>query len=288
MKTIRRRFVGNEPAPVGRCTDCSFAVRGRRRIETVRKWYWPTTAIWEVFEFDGDRCPTHGTLLVAECDSRVENRLCAAPIMSPSDVRCRMCGRPYRWAVMAGRERQVQHWSSPGRRVGAINDCIELYVVHGSIVEIAADAVVSCDNADGEMASTSAAALSERGGSEIEEESMLALHELGTAWLTSPGRLAVTHVIHVGVLQEDETTTGEFTTRAITDCVRRAREARTRTIAMPPIGVKRGLSAAESVKAMVAGFRAAGSGSPLQIAFVLHGREEFITFREELRNHLTE
>jgi len=169
--------------------------------------------------------------------------------------------------------------------VGSI-DSIDIYVIRGSIVETGADAVVSCDNGDGEMASSSAAALSERGGKDIEEESIGVPRKLGTAWLTSPGRLPVNCVIHVGVLLDDETTTKEITQTAVTACVMRAREKRMSTIAMPPIGISRGLNQDESIKAMTEGFRAAGGGSPLKIVFVLHGGEEFNDFRGKLRTHL--
>lgn len=284
MEPTRRPFTGNQLAPVRKCTDCSFAIRGRRRIESSVKWYQTRARVWEVFEFDGNRCPTHGTLLVGACDSDLGGKICAAPITSPSDVRCRVCGRPYRWTI-SGRERQVQQWSSDGRHVGKIGS-IDIYVLHGSIVETGADAVVSCDNGDGEMVSSSAAALSERGGREIAEESIGAPRKLGTAWLTSPGRLPVMFVIHVGVLLDDETTTKEFTKAAVTDCIVRAREKRMKTIAMPAIGRLRGLSEDESIAAMTDGLRAAGDGSPLKIVFVLHGGEEFNIFREKLRAHL--
>jgi O-acetyl-ADP-ribose deacetylase (regulator of RNase III) len=279
LPPIRRPLGAIQRPPILRCTDCSFVIQARRRLETERLPIIQVRArIWQLFEFDAERCPNDGTKLVGEC-------ACGVLITTADDERCRVCGRPYPWATTSERQKQVEHWSKSSKHVGAVNS-VDLYAVRGTIVYTSADALISFDNEDGEMASTSARALRERGGSDIEEESMSVARQLGTAWMTFPGRLPVSHVLHLGLLDEDGNTTTDLARDAVCDAVQLARGEGLRTLAMPPIGIDRGLDIHRSVAATVEGICSAGDGPAIQVAMVVLGDQEFGDFRDALKAHL--
>jgi O-acetyl-ADP-ribose deacetylase (regulator of RNase III) len=279
MKPIHRPFKGLERPPILRCTDCSYILIGRRRIEPRRIRFFQTrTSVWEVFEFDGDRCPHDGTALVEKCG-------CGEPLAGGNDERCRRCGRPFSWAATSERQKEVEQWARPGKYVGSIHS-IAIYVIRGTIAYTSADAVVSCDNEDGEMASSSAAALKDRGGWDVEQESMSEPRELGTAWLTSPGLMPVGRILHIGVLDDEGKTTPGITSRAVAGAIDRARRENIQTVAMPPLAIDRGLNLEESVRATTLGFIAAGSGKAINVVIVVLGEQEYKSYRDALKRHL--
>jgi O-acetyl-ADP-ribose deacetylase (regulator of RNase III) len=73
---------------------------------------------------------------------------------------------------------------------------------------------------------------------------------------------------------------------AVSECVKVARKNSIKTIVIPPIGTGRGLTRDEAADAMISGFRRAAEGTPLRVAVVVQGDEEYRMVREAFRQRI--
>lgn len=248
-------------------------------VQTSRSWWLGAkTRLHTEFRWLANRCPHDGNVLVGHCDA------CNALLADHQDLCCRSCGKRYWWTVVVGEgDVDTDTWRSQENKLGSISR-ITVYGVRQSIANIVAEAVVSSDDATGAMRGRSAARLKYVGGGEIESESMAVHRALGGAWLTNAGKLHAQHVIHIGLLDSDDSTTADLISSAMANSLRLADDEKVKSIAYPALGTGRsGFPMFESARivreALVNYVQASPRGSLKDIAFVLFSPEELTEFR---------
>ncbi|RMH04668.1 MAG: macro domain-containing protein [Aquificota bacterium] len=115
---------------------------------------------------------------------------------------------------------------------------MEIKVVHGSLLEIQAQAIVNPANSLGYMGGGVAGVIKRFGGEEIEKEAVSkAPIPVGSAVLTTAGKLPFKGVIHAPTMEEPAmATTPEKVRRAVRACLELADREGFEVIAMPGMG----------------------------------------------------
>jgi O-acetyl-ADP-ribose deacetylase len=267
--------------PFRRCPEpeCSYFEQATRVVHTSRSsWLSAKTYLHTEFRWLANRCPNDGNPLVGACDE------CHTLLTDYQDVCCRHCGKRYWWTVVVGEgDVDIEIWGLPENKIETIGR-IGVYGINQSIANLVADAVVSSDDASGAMRGRSAARLKQVGGSEIESESMSIHQNLGEAWLTNPGTLHVQHVIHVGLLDPDDSTSADLIASAMDNSLRLADEHRLKSVAYPALGTGRsGFPMPESARivreAIIKYVDEFPLGSLENVVFVLFAPVELTEFR---------
>jgi len=275
-----------EARPLRLCAEpgCSYAERASRDIIARRegRWWAPRTIVEWQPRWSADRCPRHGIKLTDRCDG------CEAYLTSRDDKYCRRCGKQFWWTTetdVGGHA--VRTWQIEDARIETLGR-LSVYAIRGSITQVVAEALVSSDDAFGAMKSSSAGALKQAGGQDIEAESMSSRHELGQAWLTRPGKLEAKHVIHLGLLDNTGKTTPEILTKALANCLQLADRSGLHSIALPALGTGRSSVPIESSAALSRGVIAShlaqySGGSLTAVGFIFLTPTEHGTFLESYR-----
>ncbi|MBE0448941.1 MAG: macro domain-containing protein [Actinobacteria bacterium] len=116
-------------------------------------------------------------------------------------------------------------------------DNTEIVIEQGDITEIDVEAVVSAANNQLYMGAGVAGAIKRKGGQEIEEEAVRkGPIPVGSAIITSGGRLKAKHVIHAAVMGIDLVTDAEKIKNATLSALGVAEEASIKSIAFPALG----------------------------------------------------
>ncbi len=113
----------------------------------------------------------------------------------------------------------------------------EFEFVVGDITEEDVDAIVNAANNHFWMGAGVAGAIKRRGGEEIEREAVSQGPAcIGSARVTSAGRLKARYVIHAAVMGQDLVTSEDFILKATRSCMEKARELEIASISFPALG----------------------------------------------------
>ncbi len=160
-------------------------------------------------------------------------------------------------------------------------------VVKGDITEVEADAIVNPSNSHGIMGGGVALAIKRRGGVEIEREAMAkAPIPVGSAVVTSAGRLKAGAVIHASTMQEPAQ---RISVREVRLATRAALQVASRhgfkSIAFPGMGTGvGGVAKDEAARAMVEEIKIhlAREALPEKVILVAFDEELFSAFKQAL------
>ncbi|WP_455392056.1 macro domain-containing protein [[Eubacterium] cellulosolvens] len=162
-------------------------------------------------------------------------------------------------------------------------------VVQGDITEMETDALVNAANNRLMMGAGVAGALKRKGGTIIEAEAIkMGPIPIGEAVMTTAGNLKAKFVIHAAGMGTDLHTDAERIKSATYNALKRAHEAKLKSISFPSIGTGVGnfpmRVAAEIMMQTVAEFlRNEPNTSIEEIFFVLYTGDAYHTFAGELR-----
>ena len=162
-------------------------------------------------------------------------------------------------------------------------------IIQGDITEIEADALVNAANNRLWMGSGVAGAIKRKGGQVIEAEAIkMGPIPIGEAVVTTAGTLRAKYVIHAAGMGSDFQTDAEKIRNATLNALKRASEAKLKSIAFPSIGTGVGnfplRQAAEiMLQAAIEFLKTEQNSSVKSISFVLFSGEAYHTFAEELR-----
>lgn len=163
---------------------------------------------------------------------------------------------------------------------------MQIHVTNADITELEVDGIVSPANAQGVMDRGVAAAIRDRGGEEIQEETMArAPVPVGAAIVTPAGSLPAKRVIHTPIMDEPGTKIGaENVRRATRAALIAAHASEIATLALPPLGTDTGsISVEEASRAIVEEIRAHRKAHPAEVYLVSNSAEIVATFEEALR-----
>ena len=143
-----------------------------------------------------------------------------------------------------------------------------LEVVESDITQLDVDAIANAANDHLWMGGGVAGAIKRAGGDEIEREAMRnAPAPVGTAVVTSAGRLPARHVVHGVVMGQDLHTTPELVARATRSCLEAADELGAESLALPAFGTGvRGLPPADAAGPSARQLRAHDPPTPTRAA----------------------
>jgi O-acetyl-ADP-ribose deacetylase len=161
---------------------------------------------------------------------------------------------------------------------------LELSVVEGDITSLDVDAIANAANNHLWMGSGVAGAIKGAGGEEIEQEAVAkGPVEVGTAVVTSGGKLSARWVIHGAVMGQDLQTNGKLVRRTTESCLRVADEVGARSLALPAFGTGvGGFPLDECARIMVEAVRAYEPSSLEHVVFAVFGEDAARAFREAL------
>ncbi|HEV2297145.1 MAG TPA: macro domain-containing protein [Candidatus Acidoferrales bacterium] len=107
----------------------------------------------------------------------------------------------------------------------------------GDITEMDVDAIVNAANNDLQLGSGVAGAIRRKGGDQIQREcDAIGSIPIGTAAITSGGRLKARHVIHAASMQLGRRTTAQSLRSSTSYSLRIAAQRKLKTIAFPAVG----------------------------------------------------
>jgi O-acetyl-ADP-ribose deacetylase len=157
---------------------------------------------------------------------------------------------------------------------------VQLEVVGGDIASLEVDAVANAANDHLWMGAGVAGALKRAGGDEIEREAMAQAPILvGTAVVTSGGRLPARYVIHGAVMGQDLRTTPDLVGRTTRACLALADELGCRSLALPAFGTGvGGFPLDECARIMVDVARAFEPRSLERVVFAVFGDDAYASF----------
>jgi len=157
---------------------------------------------------------------------------------------------------------------------------VQLEVVGGDIASLEVDAVANAANDHLWMGAGVAGALKRAGGDEIEREAMAQAPILvGTAVVTSGGRLPARYVIHGAVMGQDLRTTPDLVGRTTRACLTLADELGCRSLALPAFGTGvGGFPLDECARIMVDVARAFEPRSLERVVFAVFGDDAYASF----------
>ena len=157
-----------------------------------------------------------------------------------------------------------------------------LEVVESDITQLDVDAIANAANDHLWMGGGVAGAIKRAGGDEIEREAMRnAPAPVGTAVVTSAGRLRARHVVHGVVMGQDLHTTPELVARATRSCLEAADELGAESLALPAFGTGMGgLPLTDAARAIVGEIRAYEPRSLTRAVVAVCGEEALAAFRE--------
>jgi O-acetyl-ADP-ribose deacetylase (regulator of RNase III) len=162
----------------------------------------------------------------------------------------------------------------------------QLALWNGDICDLEVDAIVSPANVTLWMSTGVAGAIKRRGGDAIEFAAVRqAPVALGDAIVTDAGSLAARWVIHAVSLDHQRRTSAETIDLAVRSALRRARELRVETLAIPALGTGvGGFPLDEAARITVAAVRDELPASPglATITFALRGAAAYEAFRTAL------
>jgi O-acetyl-ADP-ribose deacetylase len=161
---------------------------------------------------------------------------------------------------------------------------LELSVVEGDITSLDVDAIANAANNHLWMGSGVAGAIKGAGGEEIEREAVAkGPVEVGTAVVTSGGKLSARWVIHGAVMGQDLRTNGRLVRRTTESCLRLAEEVGAESIALPAFGTGvGGFSVEECAEIMVDAVRAHRPSSLKRVTFAVFGEDANAAFQRVL------
>jgi len=157
---------------------------------------------------------------------------------------------------------------------------VQLEVVAGDIASLEVDAVANAANNHLWMGAGVAGALKRAGGDEIEREATAqAPIPVGTAVVTSGGRLPARYVIHGAVMGQDLRTTADLVERTTRACLALAGELGCRSFALPAFGTGvGGFPLDECARIMVDATRAFEPRSIERVVFAVFGDDAYASF----------
>lgn len=157
---------------------------------------------------------------------------------------------------------------------------MQLEVVAGDIASLEVDAVANAANDRLWMGAGVAGALKRAGGDEIEREAMAqGPIPVGTAVVTSGGRLQARYVIHGAVMGQDLRTTADLVERTTHACLALADELGCRSLALPAFGTGvGGFPLDECARIMVDATRAFEPRSLERVVFAVFGDDAYASF----------
>ncbi|WP_456475676.1 macro domain-containing protein [Candidatus Pyrohabitans sp.] len=160
-------------------------------------------------------------------------------------------------------------------------------VVKGDITQIETEAIVNPSNSYGVMGGGVALAIKRKGGSEIEREAMAkAPISVGSATVTTAGRLKAKAVIHASTMAEPAQKIGVEEVRLATRAaLRAAAEHGFKSVAFPGMGTGvGGVAKHEAARAMLVEIRAhlAREALPERVILVAFDEELFSAFQQAL------
>jgi O-acetyl-ADP-ribose deacetylase (regulator of RNase III) len=167
-------------------------------------------------------------------------------------------------------------------------DGVRLEVCEGDLTQATTVAVANAANNHLWMGAGVAGALKRAGGPEIEEEAMAqGPVAVGSAVITSAGRLPYRAIVHGAVMGQDLRTTPELIARTTRACLEAAEGQGLESLALPAFGTGvGGVALADAARAMIASaveFAAGGPRVLRSIVFVLLGFDAFHVFATELQ-----
>jgi O-acetyl-ADP-ribose deacetylase (regulator of RNase III) len=160
----------------------------------------------------------------------------------------------------------------------------KIELIQGDITEMAVDAIVNAANNDLILGAGVAGAIRRKGGEAIEEECRrIGTIPLGTAAITTGGRLKARYVIHAASMELGGSTTAAALRSATAHALHLARQRNLKTIAFPAIGTGiGGFPARECAQIMLreAVEHLKQPTSLETIYFVLYDPETYAVFRQ--------
>ena len=164
----------------------------------------------------------------------------------------------------------------------SVNEKIEL--LQGDLTEMAADAIVNAANNDLMLGGGVAGAIRRKGGDEIQREcDAIGTIPIGSAALTSGGKLKAKYVIHAASMELGGRTTAEALRTSTQHCLRLAAQKGLKTIAFPAVGTGiAGFPMRECAEIMLREVVAHLKGqTPLEkVSFVLFDRPSLEVFEQ--------
>lgn len=113
----------------------------------------------------------------------------------------------------------------------------KIVLKQGDITEMDVDAIVNAANNDLQLGSGVAGAIRRKGGDQIQEEcDAIGSIPIGSAAITSGGRLKARHVIHAASMQLGGRTTAQSLRSSTSYSLRIAAQHKLKTIAFPAVG----------------------------------------------------
>ncbi|HKW88287.1 MAG TPA: macro domain-containing protein [Candidatus Acidoferrales bacterium] len=161
----------------------------------------------------------------------------------------------------------------------------------GDITEMQVDAVVNAANNDLKLGAGVAGAIRRKGGNQIQQEcDEIGSIPVGSAAITSGGRLKARHVIHAASMQLGGQTTSQSLRSSTTYALRIASQHKLKSIAFPAVGTGvAGFPMRECAEIMLveAAKSLAGQSTVEKIYFVLFDKDSHKVF-EEVRKEMQE
>jgi O-acetyl-ADP-ribose deacetylase (regulator of RNase III) len=157
---------------------------------------------------------------------------------------------------------------------------VQLDVLQGDISTVEVDAVANAANDHLWMGAGVAGALKRAGGEEIEREATAqGPIPVGTAVVTSAGRLPARFVIHGAVMGQDLRTNADLVERTTRACIALADELGCRSLALPAFGTGvGGFPLDECALIMVGAARAFRPRLLERVVFVVFGDDAYAAF----------
>ncbi len=163
---------------------------------------------------------------------------------------------------------------------------MQVHVTNADITQLEVDAIVNPANSLGVMDRGVGAAIRERGGESIQEETMArAPVPVGAAMITAAGSLPAKHVIHAPTMEEPGMKIGaENVRRATRAALIAASASELAVVAVPALGTDSGsISAEEASRAIVEEIRAHRRTHP-DTVYLVSGSDNIVaTFEDALR-----
>ena len=165
---------------------------------------------------------------------------------------------------------------------------LRLEAREGDIAAVEADAIANAANDRLWMGAGVAGALKRAGGEEIEQEAMaIGGIPLGTAVVTTAGRLRARWVIHGAVMGQDLRTDGDLIRRTTRSYLEVADELGARSLALPAFGTGvGGFALAECARIMVDEAQGFEPRSLERVIFAVFGRDAYEAFSSALSSPL--
>ena len=161
---------------------------------------------------------------------------------------------------------------------------MQVTVVEGDIAQLEVDAVGNAANDRLWMGAGVAGALKRAGGDEIEREAMaLGPVPVGSAVVTSGGRLKARYVVHGAVMGQDLRTDAALVRQTTRSCLEAADRLGVASLALPAFGTGvGGVPVADCARAMVDEVRAFRAGALERVVLAVLGEDARAAFESAL------